>query len=140
VNATVVEGDSDMGAGAVYHDNRVKIRLYLKPPPNTPQRLPERLCLAVDEGAHHPSMPFVLSPIAQLADLELAHDEAIALFHQGDLDQAFEDLHGISLHHNVSPHLRIRCLLAMGQILDVNGREQDAIALFQQVWYDGAAT
>ncbi|MGZ4674520.1 MAG: hypothetical protein ACXVH5_12875 [Ilumatobacteraceae bacterium] len=32
-----------------------------------------------------------------LADLELAHDEAISLFHQGDLDQAFEDLHGISL-------------------------------------------
>ena len=77
---------------------------------------------------------------SQLADLELAHDEAIALFHEGDLDQAFEDLHGISLHANVSPHLRIRCLLAMGQILDVNGREDDAIALFQQVWYDGAAT
>ena len=75
-----------------------------------------------------------------LADLELAHDEAIALFHQGDLDQAFEDLHGISLHANVTPHLRIRCLLAMGQILDVNGRQEDAVALFQQVWYDGAAT
>lgn len=75
-----------------------------------------------------------------LADLELAHDEAIALFHQGDLDQAFEDLHGISLHANVTPHLRIRCLLAMGQILDVNGRQADAIALFQQVAYDGAAT
>jgi tetratricopeptide (TPR) repeat protein len=28
----------------------------------------------------------------------------------------------------------------MGQILDVNGRETDAIALFEQVWYDGAAT
>ncbi|MCU1399835.1 MAG: molybdopterin oxidoreductase, partial [Acidimicrobiales bacterium] len=26
VNATVLEGDSDMGAGAVYHDNRVTIR------------------------------------------------------------------------------------------------------------------
>jgi tetratricopeptide (TPR) repeat protein len=75
-----------------------------------------------------------------LADLELAHDEAIASFHQGDLDQAFEDLHGISLHANVSPHLRIRCLLAMGQILDANGRDDDAIALFEQVWYDGAAT
>jgi len=75
-----------------------------------------------------------------LADLELAHDEALSLFQQGDLDQAFEDLHGISLHANVSAHLRIRCLLAMGQILDVNGREDDAIALFQQVWYDGAAT
>lgn len=75
-----------------------------------------------------------------LADLELAHDEAIGLFHQGDLDQAFEDLHGISLHANVSPHLRIRCLLAMGQILDANGRDDDAIALFEQVWFDGAAT
>ena len=75
-----------------------------------------------------------------LADLELAHDEAIALFHQGDLDQAFEDLHGISLHANVSPHLRVRCLLVMGQILDVNGRSEDAIALFEQVWFDGAAT
>jgi hypothetical protein len=85
-------------------------------------------------------MTVVLSADSQLADLELAHDEAIALFHQGDLDQAFEDLHGISLHHNVSPHLRIRCLLAMGQILDANGRDADAIALFQQVWYDGAAT
>ena len=85
-------------------------------------------------------MSVELSADSQLADLELAHDEAIALFHQGDLDQAFEDLHGISLHANVSPHLRIRCLLAMGQILDVNGREEDAIALFQQVWYDGAAT
>jgi tetratricopeptide (TPR) repeat protein len=89
---------------------------------------------------HHRPMSVELSANSQLADLELAHDEAIALFHQGDLDQAFEDLHGISLHANVSPHLRIRCLLAMGQILDVNGREQDAIALFQQVWYDGAAT
>jgi tetratricopeptide (TPR) repeat protein len=75
-----------------------------------------------------------------LADLELAHDEAIALFHQGDLDQAFEDLHGISLHANASPHLKVRCLLAMGQILDTNGRSQDAIALFEQVWYDAAAT
>lgn len=77
---------------------------------------------------------------SQLADLELAHDEAIAMFHQGDLDQAFEDLHGISLHANASPHLRVRCLLVMGQILDVNGRQEDAIALFEQVWYDGAAT
>ena len=75
-----------------------------------------------------------------LADLELAHDEAIAMFHQGNLDQAFEDLHGISLHANATPHLRIRCLLAMGQILDVNGRQDDAIALFEQVWYDAAAT
>ena len=75
-----------------------------------------------------------------LADLELAHDEAMSMFHQGITDQAFEDLHGISLHANVSPHLRIRCLLGMGQILDVNGREDDAIALFQQVWYDGNAT
>jgi tetratricopeptide (TPR) repeat protein len=75
-----------------------------------------------------------------LADLELAHDEAVALFHQGDLDQAFEDLHGISLHANASPHLRVRCLLVMGQILDVHGRSDDAIALFEQVWYDGAAT
>ncbi len=85
-------------------------------------------------------MSVELLPDSPLADLELAHDEAIAMFHQGDLDQAFEDLHGISLHANVSPHLRIRCLLGMGQVLDVNGREDDAIALFQQVWYDGAAT
>src|SRR5262245_39241292 len=85
-------------------------------------------------------MSVELTASSSLADLELAHDEAIALFHQGDLDQAFEDLHGISLHPNVSPHLRIRCLLAMGQILDANGRDTDAIALFQQVWYDGAAT
>jgi tetratricopeptide (TPR) repeat protein len=85
-------------------------------------------------------MSVELNADSQLADLELAHDEAIAMFHQGELDQAFEDLHGISLHANVSPHLRIRCLLAMGQVLDVNGREADAIALFEQVWYDGAAT
>ena len=85
-------------------------------------------------------MSIELGADSQLADLELAHGEAIAMFHQGDLDQAFEDLHGISLHANVSPHLRIRCLLGMGQILDVNGREADAIALFEQVWYDGAAT
>ncbi len=90
--------------------------------------------------AHHRPMSVELRADSQLADLELAHDEAIALFHQGELDQAFEDLHGISLHANVTPHLRIRCLLVMGQILDVNGREDDAIALFQQVWYDGAAT
>jgi len=77
---------------------------------------------------------------SSLADLELAHDEAINMFHQGELDQAFEDLHGISLHANASPHLRIRCLLAMAQILDANGRDDDAIALYQQVWYDGAAT
>ena len=89
---------------------------------------------------HHLRMSVELHADSPLADLELAHDEAIAQFHQGDLDQAFEDLHGISLHANVSPHLRIRCLLAMGQILDVNGREDDAIALFEQVWYDGAAT
>lgn len=85
-------------------------------------------------------MSVELSADSPLADLELAHDESIALFHQGDLDQAFENLHGISLHANVSPHLRIRCLLGMGEILDVNGREDDAIALFQQVWYDAAAT
>lgn len=85
-------------------------------------------------------MSVELRPDSPLADLELAHDEAMAQFHQGDLDQPFEDLHGISLHANVSPHLRIRCLLGMGQILDTNGREADAIALFQQVWYDGAAT
>jgi tetratricopeptide (TPR) repeat protein len=85
-------------------------------------------------------MTVELTASSPLADLELAHDEAIAMFHQGELDQAFEDLHGISLHANASPHLRIRCLLAMGQILDVNGREDDAIALFQQVWYDSAAT
>ncbi len=29
VNATVIEGDSDMGAGALYHDNRVTIRPYV---------------------------------------------------------------------------------------------------------------
>ena len=85
-------------------------------------------------------MSVELHPTSPLADLELAHDEAIAMFHQGVLDQAFEDLHGITLHANVSPHLRVRCLLVMGQILDVNGRQDDAIALFQQVWYDGAAT
>lgn len=85
-------------------------------------------------------MSVELNADSPLADLELAHDEASTMFQQGDLDQAFEDLHGISLHANVSPHLRIRCLLAMGQILDVNGRENDAIALFEQVWYDGAAT
>ncbi|MCU1394388.1 MAG: molybdopterin oxidoreductase [Ilumatobacteraceae bacterium] len=32
VNATVVERDSDMGAGAVYHDNRVTIRPYTPTP------------------------------------------------------------------------------------------------------------
>jgi hypothetical protein len=85
-------------------------------------------------------MSVELNADSPLADLELAHDEAIIQFQQGGLDQAFEDLHGITLHANVSPHLRIRCLLAMGQILDVHGREADAIALFEQVWYDGAAT
>ena len=85
-------------------------------------------------------MSVEVNPHSQLADLELAHDEAIAMFHQGDLDQAFEDLHGISLHANASPQLMVRCLLVMGQILDVNGRQEDAIALFEQVWYDGAAT
>lgn len=86
------------------------------------------------------TMSVVLHADSPLADLELAHDEAIASFHQGELDQAFEDLHGISLHANVTPHLRVRCLLVMGQILDVKGRSDDAIALFEQVWYDGAAT